>query len=172
VARRKVASGNSKLKLEVEIDDDVLELKLSRFAQKLDDFRRFWTDFFAPQFFDDVQKNFAAQGRFVGGWRALKPEYAAWKLRHYGPKPILVRTGAMRESLRTGGRGNILRAFKAYGIFGSTVRYLVFHQRGTRQMPQRRVLWIGPHATYKRLLAEFVRDEMRAAGFRDARMRA
>jgi hypothetical protein len=181
VAKRKIASLNRKLKLEVVLDDDKLELTLSKFAQRISDFIRFWTNFFAPQFFDDIQKNFAAEGRYVGGWRALSPAYAAWKLRHYGPKPILVRSGAMKDSLKIGGRGNILRATKKYVIAGSRIKYLIFHQRGTRGLrgifrrftggglPQRKVIWIGPMRTYSRLLAQFVAEEMRASGFKNAK---
>ena len=149
----------------LEIDDDVLSVKLSKVAQSLDDWRRFWSQFWGPQFFADVQKNFAQEGDPVGGWRALSPEYAAWKLRHFGPKPILVRSGAMKESLRMGGRLNVFRAFKAYAELGSLVKYLPFHQRGTRRMPRRQVLWIGPTVTYKRLLVRFVKEEFARAGF-------
>src|SRR4026207_1080877 len=113
----------------LEIDDDVLSLKLSKIAQSLDDWRRFWSDLWAPQFFADVQKNFVQEGDPVGGWRALSPEDALWKLRHSGPQPILVRKGALKESLRMGGRSNLFRAFKAFAELGSSVSYLPFHQR-------------------------------------------
>src|SRR4051812_24138664 len=116
--------------LTITIDDERLQLTLKNVTMRLDDFRRFWTDFFAPQFFADIQKNFELEGKLVGGWRALSPGYAAWKLRHYGPKPILVRTGALKASLMPRGRGNILRAFKARGEFGSQIPYLTKHQRG------------------------------------------
>lgn len=154
-----------RVNLSVVIDDDRIQLSLGKLADRLTDLRRFWIDYFAPQFFDDIQKNFASSGRFVGGWRALSPRYAAWKMKHYGPLPILVRGGTLSESLRIGGRGNVIRALKMRGEFGSQVPYLPFHQRGTRRMPKRQVLFLGNSRTYQRLLNSFLRDEMNASGF-------
>lgn len=159
------------VKLSVSIDNERLDLAVKNVAARFDDFRRFWTDFFAPQFFADIQKNFELEGKLVGGWRALSPGYAAWKLKHYGPKPILVRTGAMKSSLMMRGRGNILRAYKARGEFGTSIPYMTKHQRG-EGVPRRQVLFFGPTRIYNRLLAQWVKEEMQAAGFKNARVTA
>jgi len=155
-------TGGRKVRLSVTIDDDKLSLGLTRFAESLTDFRRFWKDFFAPQFYEDVQENFAREGSYVGGWRALSPAYAAWKLQHYGPKPILQRRGTLIESLRLGGRYNVTKVTKESAIFGSTVEYLGFHQYGTARMPRRPVLFFRSHALYARLLTSYLREELRA----------
>lgn len=156
------------VRLKVTIDDDKLELVVRNVVGRFSDFRRFWADFFAPQFFADIQKNFETEGRLVGGWRALSPGYAAWKLRHYGPKPILVRTGALKASLMPRGRGNILRVFKSRGEFGSVLPYLTKHQRGIG-VPRRQVLFFKSTRIYNRLLAQWVKEEMQAAGFSNAK---
>jgi phage gpG-like protein len=162
---RKIPVINSKtMKLTVTIDDEKLSLSLSRFGQSLTDFRRFWTDFFAPQFFADIQTNFATQGGYVGGWRALSPEYAAWKLSHYGSKPILQRRGDLINSLRIGAGKNIMKVTKAQALFGSKVPYLAYHQFGTDRMPRRIVLFFRSMPLYARLLSQFLREEMKRAG--------
>lgn len=156
------ASGT--IKLTLFIDNERLNLRLNRFAESLSDMRRFWIEFFAPQLFADAQENFATEGRYVGGWRALSPAYAAWKLAHFGPKPILERRGRLKRSFTIGAAGNILRAFKTRGEFGSSVPYFPYHQRGTPRMPQRRILFFRRGNTYNRLLSQYVREELIAAG--------
>lgn len=158
-----LASGGS---FRIGVDDTEVTLKFNKFAQRLTDFRRFWVEYFAPQFFKDIQENFARSGALVGGWRALSPEYASWKLSKYGVRPILVLTGAMRESLRLGGRGNILRATKTRGTFGSSDRKVRFHQEGTRRMPRRQVIFITRGTVYQRLLNTYAREQLAWSGIR------
>jgi hypothetical protein len=162
---RRTYTTRGRVKLTLLLDDDKLELTVNKFTQSLNDMRRFWTEFFGPQFFDDVQQNFASEGRFVGGWRALSPKYAAWKLKHYGPRNILVRTGRMQRSLRMGAGENIFRAFKTRVEMGSSVDYMPYHQRGTRRMPRRQVLFFRKGRTYNKLLQQYVREEAQAAKF-------
>jgi hypothetical protein len=166
MAKRRFELLRGEAKIGITVDSDRTELALSTFGKRIADFRRFWTQYFAPQYFEDIQRNFAAQGRFVGGWRALSPQYALWKLKRFGPLPILVRTGAMRESFTIGGRGNVLRPSKARLVLGSTDRKVPYHQRGTRRMPRRQIIWIGPTQTYQRLLNRFVREEAQDSGLR------
>jgi hypothetical protein len=130
---------------------------LSKLVDGIDDMRPFWVHYFAPQFFKDVQDNFASSGRYVGGWRALSPGYAAWKLAKYGRQPILVATGRMRESLTLGGRGNVVRVTKKEAQLGSTDRKLEKHQRGIG-VPRRQVLFLRMGTPYTRLLNQYLRD--------------
>lgn len=160
----RAATGNTDVNISITIDDREITLRFPKWARRLEDLRRFWTDFFAPQFFIDVQRNFNTEGSFVGGWRALSPRYAAWKLRHYGRKPILVRTGRMKRSFVYGGPGNYIRAWKLRMALGSTVEYTKYHQAGTERMPARPVIWLGQQRVYQKLLTQFVREEGRAEG--------
>ena len=71
-------------------------------------------------------------------WRPLSPRYAKWKELNYPGQPILVRTGALRESLtRSGANGNVANFQPLFAEYGTSIRYAKFHQRGTRRMPAR-----------------------------------
>jgi hypothetical protein len=166
MAREVIKVGGSEINLSISADFGDIQLRFHNLATKLSDLTRFWIEFFAPQFFKDIQENFASEGGFVGGWRALSSKYAAWKLAHYGNRPILVLTGAMRESLRLGGRGNVVIAGKKTGVFGSRDRKLGWHNRGTARMPQRQVIYVKRGTVYQRHLHRFAREEMAAAGIR------
>jgi hypothetical protein len=163
MAKQKIEMGGRALKLTLYIDDERMTLTLKNVVGRISDFRRYWADYFAPQFFADIQENFMQEGALVGGWRSLSPAYAAWKMRHYGPKPILVRTGALKASLIPKGRNNVLRAYKSRGEFGSSLKYLTAHQRGIG-VPRRQVLFFRSTRIFNRLLATWLRDEMNAAG--------
>lgn len=160
----RAATGTKLINISIVIDDREITLRFPKWAARLEDLRRFWSDFFAPQFFIDIQRNFNTEGSFVGGWRALSPRYARWKLAHYGNKPILVRTGAMKRSFTVGGPGNVLRAWKLRAILGSSIQRAGFHQTGTARMPARPIVWLGSQRIYQKLLTRFVREEGISAG--------
>lgn len=169
MAKRSTKFGTSKLSLTIGVDDTRIELALSGTAARLKDFRRFWTAFFAPQWFADIRRNFKTQGAPVGGWRALSPAYAAWKRSQVGNKPILQFTGTMLASFTEGDRNNILRVSRSRVELGSRMPRVAYHNLGTSRVPQRRILWTGPSRVYKPLLNQFVAEEMRAAGMPNVR---
>lgn len=86
---------------------------------------------------------FASEGAIIGGWAPLSPIYAAWKLVHYGPRPIMVRTGALMESL-TGFPMGVSEIGPKEAKFGTDIRYAHFHQSGTRKMPKRKIVEVIP----------------------------
>lgn len=69
-------------------------------------------------------------------WEPLTPAYAAWKLAHVGPRPILVLYGGMRAGL-TGRPMDIERYYPRHAIYGSDDEKVGFHQFGTQYMPAR-----------------------------------
>lgn len=71
------------------------------------------------------------QPRTVGErWKALSPDYKAWKDRHYPGAPLLVRTGRLKESMITeGAPGNINIIGKNGAVFGSSIRYGIYHDQ-------------------------------------------
>ena len=113
------------------------------------DLRPFWREVFAPRYFAMVQDLFAtggrargAGGRFSGGaWAKLSPAYKVWKSINYPGQPILVRTGALRNSMvwtGTGpGPGGIFQATPSFAIAGTSIPYGRYHQTGTDRMPAR-----------------------------------
>lgn len=86
------------------------------------------------------ERQFSSQGGYgSGGWPALSPAYGAWKARHYPGKPILERTGLLRESLTQRPFG-IDENTGTTAVFGSGVHYGAFHQHGGGHLPRRRPL--------------------------------
>ncbi|MFB3921597.1 MAG: phage virion morphogenesis protein [Terriglobia bacterium] len=54
--------------------------------------------------------------------------------------PLLVRTGALRDSLTRTGAGHIEEMDEGSLILGTRVPYAMFHQLGTRRMPARPII--------------------------------
>ena len=87
-----------------------------------------------------IKEQFDTEGGRTGGWAPLSERYASDKVRRFGNQPILVATGALRQSL-TGGSGFIARQEGNETLrFGTQLGYGRFHQTGTSSMPQRRIL--------------------------------
>lgn len=74
-----------------------------------------------------------------GGWAELSEAYAAWKTEKFPGKPILERTGALREGLTAASTAFGVRDWSASTFnFGTVnVPYASFHQSGTSKMPVR-----------------------------------
>jgi hypothetical protein len=169
MAIRKTTVGGKHASVTITVDDTQVTLALTNFADRLGDFRRFWREFYAPKFLNDVLENFHTQGGSVGGWRALSPRYAAWKRSVVGNKPILVFSGAMRDSFVIGNKRNVLKVTKASAEIGSSDPKVDKHQLGDG-VPVRRVIFIGPARVYKPLLDQFLREEMDASGLKGRRI--
>ena len=89
------------------------------------------------------ERNFATRGAASGNvWPPLDNEYAGWKLSEYGAKGILIQEGTLKDSLtRWNARGAIRDISAKQARFGTTIGYAQFHQTGTRDMPQRKVMY-------------------------------
>ncbi len=112
---------------------------LSRTTDKAADLGPYWL-MVAGFLQTTIEEQFRTQGGRSGGWAPLSDRYAADKLRRFGSSPILVATGALKESL-TGGSGFIQRQEGNESLrFGTQLGYGVYHQSGTSKMPQRRIL--------------------------------
>jgi phage gpG-like protein len=125
---------------EISVDGEVqLSRALSRFGDRLFHMRPFFATA-AEQVQKSVAAQFDAQGGRTGGWRPLSPRYAAYKLAQVGSKPILEYSGRMRRSL-TGQGGDSIRELDDNHLrWGTRTPYAIYHQRGTRRMPQRRII--------------------------------
>lgn len=91
------------------------------------------------------RKNFSREGSVPGNfpWKPLDPQYASWKLENYGAKGILVRTGDLKDSLTmNSARGSVRDIGLRTAYFGTTIGYAKFHQGGTRNMAQRKPLFL------------------------------
>ena len=88
-----------------------------------------WGDFLVN---DHIKLQFALQGAPTP-WAKLSPKYAAWKMRKWGPKPILVASGAMYA-----GFSATATAFSL--TVKNTKKYWGYHQTGTRNMQARKMI--------------------------------
>ncbi|KWW97403.1 hypothetical protein LI90_4375 (plasmid) [Carbonactinospora thermoautotrophica] len=117
--------------------DTQLDRTLARFADNVQDARPVW-EVLAERFRRAETRQFRSEGRYAsGGWDPLSPRYAAWKARNYPGATILVRTGALRDSLTKRPFG-IEVIEPSFMVVGSDVEYGVYHQQGTERMPRRR----------------------------------
>lgn len=144
--------------LDFTIDvDGVREFDRSfnRIRRHINDLFPVWREVQAEFFFIE-RRQFRTEGAAgaSGRWKALSPKYAAWKLKRYGPKPILERTGRLLKSL-TNQSPDTIRVFgRREAIFGSRVPYGRYHQRGGGRLPQRKP--IDPTTEQKRDLQKAI----------------
>jgi phage gpG-like protein len=112
---------------------------LSRTTDKAADLGPYWL-MVQGLLTETIREQFDTQGGRTGGWEPLSERYASDKVRRFGSQPILVATGALRDSL-LGGPGRIVRQEGNESLlFGTQLGYGSFHQSGTVNMPQRRIL--------------------------------
>lgn len=87
------------------------------------------------------RRQFDSQGQFAsGGWMPLAPSTTRAKARHGLSRRILKATGALEASLVGPGAGHVEIISPHQLVFGTSVGYAGFHQRGTKRMPRRRVI--------------------------------
>lgn len=71
-------------------------------------------------------------------WAPLSQRYAEWKAKHFPGKPILVRTGSLKDSMtKKGSSGNITLIGGISAVFGSDIDYGVYHDKGKGHQPKR-----------------------------------
>jgi phage gpG-like protein len=115
----------------------------------------------------EFQRNFTQQGSGAGRWAALAPSTVLdrQKQGYGGGGPILVRTGQLRasyvqrggdnhESIQSGSGGLVIEV-------GSNHPRAIFHEAGTRTIPQRSVVTLGEESESNLVrLIDFVVDQI------------
>ncbi len=152
-----------------ESGPNVLNKLTSAFERAGTDFKDFGRYFFPeliPSFEGALKKHFDVQGGGPSGkWAALSPGYAKWKRRHFPGKPILQRTGNLKDALTNSDSPMAAREYSASQLnFGTSgVHYADFHQLGTARMPARPEFDFTPHLaeTAKGKARNVARDIMR-----------
>jgi len=116
----------------------------------LSDFRPVW-DKFIPNIRRRHSVTFRQMASPFSGapWPALEPKYAEWKRKHFGDKPILVRTGTLKAAAtRKGAFGQVIVMQPRFMEFGVELGeiYPGVHQTTSRfrkdGTPMQRV-WLG-----------------------------
>lgn len=123
------------------LGEDLLQQRLSRFADDVKDYRPFW-----PTAIDHFRINNEEQFETLGQgqWPALSPKYAEWKSKNYPGMPMMQRTGRLIESL-TGETKDTLVDGNALTLkFGTKVPYAAYHQKGGSLLPMRKVVAFTP----------------------------
>lgn len=114
-----------------------LDRTLARMAEDVSDLRPVW-EVLAARFAVMERRQFDSQGWYASaGWAPLSPRYARWKAEHYPGKTILRRTDDLFNSLTRRPFGVEVIEPK-FAIFGSSVEYGHYHQRGGPHLPRRR----------------------------------
>jgi phage gpG-like protein len=101
----------------------------------------------ADDFREMIAQQFASEGQAEGTpWPPRKFSSARSTRRGVqagrGPaSPLLIRTGALRDSLTTPGAAGPVEELEGYSItLGSRLPYASYHQTGTRRMPARPII--------------------------------
>ncbi|RIJ76611.1 hypothetical protein D1871_11095 [Nakamurella silvestris] len=112
--------------------EQVIDRTLLRFVERLESAQPAF-ERIGDQFAQAEMANFLTQG---GGWAPLSPGYAAYKAARFPGRPILVRTGEMRDSLthRPFGIDTVGDTRAEFGTADPKAKY---HQHGTSKMPAR-----------------------------------
>lgn len=127
------------LRVTLEVDGQAeFDRAFSRFGHHTEDLRFLWPDV-AADFRSIEQEQFASEGAHSHQWVPLSKKYGTWKARKRPGKQILELDGTLWKSLTVkGAKGHVERYDKDTLTIGSSVKYAIFHQRGTRKMPARK----------------------------------
>lgn len=125
------------LKITFEVEGEKqLSRSLGLLIDHSSDLRPVWPEI-RENFIENEERQFSSEGHHAsGGWKPLSPKYADWKERHYPGRPILVLSGALRESL-TGGSGFLYRTGRLSMSIGTKNPVGSYHQRGAGHLPRR-----------------------------------
>jgi len=115
-------------------DDIALNFREAEYKSELSDFEDELYELHADSFALERDPNLSA-------W----PPLAAATIARKGHDEILFESGRLRTSLTTkGGPGHTGEIFDRGLSFGTDVPYSIFHQQGTRNMPQRAHVGMSP----------------------------
>jgi len=146
------------MRFRFEVEGEVqIDRTLARFADNVGDASALW-DALANRFARIEARQFKSEGAYgSGGWQALSPAYAAWKARAYPGKPILERTGDLKDSLTRRPLGIEVLTPQSMTV-GSGIDYGRYHQSGGPNLPQRRPVELpeSERRTWVRLIQRFI----------------
>jgi len=109
---------------------------------RLQDLRPAWS-YIREDFWLLEREQFESEGKYVGGWPALSPRYAAWKAQHFPGRKILELYGRLKASMTGMTPDTVWQAEPQKMTIGTTVPYAAVHQTG-HGLPERAFL-VVPH---------------------------
>lgn len=125
--------------LKIDVTGDVqIDRKLLRFAGRTRDASPAFQQI-ADMLRGLEKTQFDSQGQFAsGGWKPLADVTVRLKAAKGLDPRILRATGDLARSLASSGGDHVEQVGPQQLVFGTSVPYAQYHQRGTRRMPQRR----------------------------------
>jgi phage gpG-like protein len=127
------------LNLSITVDGEAqLVRRLTRVSENLIDFTGPTGKAAQKAFQGEEFDQFFTEGRKA--WPQLSPKYQAWKDEHFPFMPIMQRTQRLYRSLIGSTDDTIFQAEKLSLTLGTKVPYAVYHQRGGKRLPKRKVI--------------------------------
>ncbi len=132
-----------KIELSITADDEIkFKRALIAYNNNLHDLSRYFEHYALPAIRTSIGEQFDRSGAHEGlpAWAPLSARYARYKARRYPGAPILVRSGRLRDALAEITNDTIATIEPTRLVYGTSVPYAIYHQRGTRKMPARPIL--------------------------------
>ncbi|MBL0233238.1 MAG: phage virion morphogenesis protein [Chitinophagaceae bacterium] len=110
-----------------------------------------------------IAKAFQTKGSSIGQeWMPLSYDYAISKMKKHGQKPTLVATGELFNSLVYSNNSSVNPMEGNKLVYGTTLTYALFHQKGGKHLPQRSFLAITTQQRrfWKVLISEYFKAAM------------
>ena len=121
-------------------DVNLLKMKFRMYISRSEDLSPVWYKV-RDTFKKDVSEAFRSEGASIGEhWLGLsKSTIKDRKRKGYPPKPILVRSGDLRDSLTSGNSYTIDNVSKRFWEYGTEIPYAIYHQsrKSRKKLPRR-----------------------------------
>lgn len=130
------------LALDIKVTGDRRTITaVNAWMRELEDWTPVWA-LIEADFYRMEQEQWASEGSRGGDkWPPLSPAYAAWKARRYPGQPLMVATGALRDSMTKQGATGQVRVIDKFRMeLGTEIEYGVYHQYGGGDLPQRKIM--------------------------------
>lgn len=86
----------------------------------------------------------AESARSMAGsmWPPLDASYASWKATRFPGAPMMVQSGKLFSKVESMTKSNVSRVENMEATFGISSEYAKFHQYGTKNMPERKIIFV------------------------------
>jgi len=128
----------SYVRITIEVDDDGTRERLKEMAKRTKDLKPVFR-WARKELRDKYTENFKESGLLVGGWAPLDAEYSAWKFENFRFPAPLTRTGNLFRGVSKLNYDEVEKTKATFGVSG--IEYAKFHQYGTKNMPQRKIIF-------------------------------
>lgn len=155
-------------RIRLEIDGKAeFDRAFRRVGFVMDDLTPIWDDV-RDAFWEIEKRQFASEGSAgrSGKWKPLSKRYAIEKIKRYGAKPILERTGRLVKAMTGQTADTVYQKDSKNMAVGTNLPYAARHQRGAGKLPQREIISFNEASRnfmQKQIQKGFVR-EMRRGG--------